>query len=194
MPEIKTSSSVSNKPKYIILILATLCIFVFLGYFIFNDRRDSPTEKESEHTNNESIQNINSSGTEAYTKCSICGRKFTGSGYEEVSTGVWRPSSEPFQSQICSPSCGKKASNQFNKAVDDLLDATGSTLCRNCNLGHYRNNYCDRCGAASPERVKESSSNLPKCFLCNGSGIERSTMGKGGRICPACDGSGFEKY
>ncbi len=61
MPEIKTSSSVSNKPKYIILIFATICILIFLGFFIFKDKRDSPIESKSEHSNKESIQNVNSS-------------------------------------------------------------------------------------------------------------------------------------
>lgn len=38
--------------------------------------------------------------------CNICGRKFVGRGYEERSTGLWVLVQEPYQSFICSKTCG----------------------------------------------------------------------------------------
>lgn len=38
--------------------------------------------------------------------CNICGKRFVGNGYTEVSTGLWQPTKEPLQSFICSRACG----------------------------------------------------------------------------------------
>ena len=38
--------------------------------------------------------------------CNICGKRFVGRGYTEVSTGLWQPTKEPLQSFICSRGCG----------------------------------------------------------------------------------------
>ncbi|WP_303317901.1 hypothetical protein Q4Q34_18490 [Flavivirga abyssicola] len=38
--------------------------------------------------------------------CNICGKRFVGRGYTEVSTGLWQLTKEPLQSFICSRGCG----------------------------------------------------------------------------------------
>lgn len=45
-------------------------------------------------------------GTSIKHTCNICGRRFVGRGYTEVSTGLWQLTNEPLQSFICSRGCG----------------------------------------------------------------------------------------
>ena len=131
-------------------------------------------------------------------KCNICGRTFSGDGYSESNDGVWRPCKYPYSSSICSAECGIKSTGQFNRAADNLINSGSSSLCSNCGLGHYQNGFCNRCGAASAERVNQSRSKSADCPMCKGTGIEKpmdaNSSGESGRICPTCGGTGKQSY
>lgn len=132
------------------------------------------------------------------TNCSICGKSFTGDGYCEDIDGQWKPCTSAYSGSICSEQCGLIASERANKVEQSINNTQYSERCTNCHLGYYRNGFCDRCGAASKERVKQSRENLPDCPLCKGTGIERpmgaNSSGESGRICPMCNGSGKTGY
>lgn len=66
--------------------------------------------------------NANNTNQESQTICSICGRKFTGRGYTEVSNGVWEPSDSQTYSQICSVSCGLKHTAKMNGLINSIPD------------------------------------------------------------------------
>jgi hypothetical protein len=136
---------------------------------------------------------------ESTTTCSICGKEFTGRGYHEVSEGQWELCQEPYQCQICSRQCGMIHNGKWNdilNEIDQNKNSSSNRFCKNCKFGVYRAGFCDLCGAATSEKVQEYKSRLPKCDLCNGTGIERPSgfSSESGRICPACDGSGHVNF
>lgn len=105
------------------------------------------------------------------TICSICGRKFAGNGYEEVSDGVWKTCSNQYQCQICSPSCGMKHTAKMNGIINSLPES--------------RQNRDDK--------IYEKN----VCSMCNGTGIEKNTShltDEYGRVCPMCDGKGVRTF
>ncbi len=118
--------------------------------------------------------------------CSICGNKFANRGYEEGTDGVWRELEDPYQGQICSPTCGRKHNEQFNDVAKkygvDLEEAESNTSSQ----GDYK--------MGNDERVYETNA----CSLCKGTGIETAkniaTGETDGRICPMCDGKGVRSY
>jgi DnaJ-class molecular chaperone len=105
-------------------------------------------------------ERLKSSSSEIhYTECAICGRKFKGNGYEEVSEGVWRECSDDKQSYICSRSCGLRQTAKLNSLVNRtssdnrIHESSVCSLCKGTgiekNTGHLSNEYgrvCPMCG------------------------------------------------
>lgn len=120
--------------------------------------------------------------------CNICGNDFVGRGYEEQMDGTWKELESPYTNQICSPSCGKKASGK----VDDVARKYGIELdeqnseTNSSSEGDYH--------MGNDGRVYENN----KCELCKGTGVETgrnvATGETQGRICPMCDGRGVRSY
>lgn len=52
--------------------------------------------------------------------CSICGIEFEGSGYEEVSNGIWEECNKPYQCQVCSIECGLEHTANMNGFVEQV--------------------------------------------------------------------------
>ena len=126
----------------------------------------------SKGSNAQSNEVTSSNSTVSTTICSICGRQFTGSGYEEVVEGIWKPCSNPqYLCQVCSPSCGMRHTAKMNGILNQL------------NIKNHSNDG----------RVYEKD----VCPLCKGTGIERpmnNLTNETGRICPMCDGRGVRSY
>ena len=77
--------------------------------------------KSIKEDNSKDVSDTKSNRTEAVKNtCTICNRQFEGTGYEEVSDGVWEPCKYPFQCFICSPACGMKHTNKMNKLMEDV--------------------------------------------------------------------------
>lgn len=100
--------------------------------------------------------------------CEVCGNQFSGNGYTEVSEDVWTKTQEPYQSFICSKSCGYRHTENWNKQ-----------------LSKY--------SSGSDGRIYDKDA----CGLCGGTGIEvsrSSLLGEQRRTCPMCDGKGRQSY
>ena len=182
------TSSISKDNSIGVKALFGIVLLFIIGIFIYKMNNHQGT---IESTNNPSTSTIRTD------KCNICGRTFIGDGYSEVTEGVWRPCEYPYTSSICSAQCGIKSTQNLNRAANNLFNSGSSSLCLNCGLGHYQNGYCDRCGAASAERVNQSRSKSTDCPLCKGTGIEMPmgvNSGETGRVCPMCDGTGKQSY
>jgi len=89
------------------------------------------SEDAYENINNDYLQKISDSLNfrgkytskqieEAVWNCSICGRRIYGRGFQEVSNGVWRPCKEPYQCQICSPECGMRHTQNWQKIEEQI--------------------------------------------------------------------------
>lgn len=62
--------------------------------------------------------------------CSVCDKKFTGNGYQEIEEGKWVPCDENIISSICSPACGKKHIEE----MDNIINATSYKPDDNCSF------------------------------------------------------------
>ena len=153
-------------------------------------------EEQSEQTTVESTEETlnNDSNTESSSTCNICGREFSGNGYEEQLDGSITELEYPYSNQLCSPSCARKAS----KNIDDVTNKYGidsnkssSSRCNRCS-GHYEDGFCNLCGGASPERVNQSNQNRANCEMCQGSKYVDGYDGV--KVCTVCNGSGKESY
>lgn len=79
--------------------------------------------KFKEYPNDDySILEITAIENESQTTCTICGTKFSGNGYEEVSSGVWSPCDSHSFSMICSENCGLKHTDKMNGIINSLPD------------------------------------------------------------------------
>ena len=171
----------------------------------FNNEKSKTIGPSFIHDNTNTVTNSSNDNSNPLTtssssniKCTICGSTFTGDGYCEDINGKWISCKYPHSSLICSEACGIKSTQQFNKAANDLINSQNSNRCTNCGLGHYVNGFCDQCGAASKERVRQSHEKKPDCPICKGTGIEKpmgaNSSGESGRICSMCGGAGKQSY
>jgi uncharacterized protein (UPF0333 family) len=168
--EIKSSLKQKKNltPAQIFLVLSFILIGGYLGISSQKSKiSDSSSSSTTQQQNNNNSESASNSTSTFY--CSVCGKQITGSGYEEVSNGVWQPCNYPYQCQICSPECGKKHTAEMNSLMDKV---------------------------ESQSTVKQG--NYPVCNLCHGTGIEKpmgaNSFGETGRICPMCNGTGYQKY
>lgn len=176
-------------------------VFLILSVGLITTGASSIKSTKSASSTINSLEDVNSSFDQKKSNtnsvrsatCNICGRTFTGNGYVEVSEGNWQLSKEPYLTSICSRACGMKHTRDINNLMNKT-NQISSSRCSNCGLGFYNNGFCNYCGAASAARVNESRSKLPRCGLCDGTGIEMGRRGEGGRICPMCDGTGRRGY
>ncbi len=172
-------------------------IFVsFLIVFFFFKCGGNNEQKQSEQTTVESTEETlnNNSNTESSSTCNICGREFSGNGYEEQLDGSITELEYPYSNQLCSPTCARKASQKLEDVADEYgidLNESSSSRCQRCS-GHYVDGFCNLCGGASPERVNQSNQNRANCEMCQGNKYVDGYDGF--KVCPVCNGTGKESY
>lgn len=169
-----------------------LILVGFLIIFFFVKCSGSKSETQSSESTNQSL--VKDSNTESTNTCNICGRVFSGNGYEEQIDGRITELSDEYQGYLCSPNCARKASQKLDDVADKYgIDANESSNsnCQRCS-GRYENGFCNICGGASPERVNESNLNRASCKMCQGNGYVEDYNGV--KTCPVCSGTGKESY
>jgi hypothetical protein len=166
---------------------------LIVGFIIcfFAIKCGSNYKKSSKETEEVDSTFVNDSTTVEETSnwnCSICGKTIQDRGYEEDMNGNWIPCEEPYQCQICSPSCGRKHVQNINSVARKYgveLDEQNNETSANTQGDYHMGN---------DGRIYENN----KCGLCKGSGIERgrniATGEEQGRICPMCEGRGVRTY
>lgn len=178
------------------LLLSYLIFFILFGSFFYykefylkNNKQSVPTTVEStEETLN------NDSNTESLSTCNICGREFSGNGYEEQLDGSITELEYPYSNQLCSPTCARKASQKIDDVADKYgidLNESSSSRCQRCS-GHYEDGFCNLCGGASSERVNQSNQNRANCEMCQGNKYVEGYDGV--KLCTVCNGTGKENY
>lgn len=144
-------------------------IILIVGLLLFsNDYSSLFAKVESQQTNEVKTSEAEITvATDETNVCDECGRRFHGRGFNEIYNGVWKETAEPYQSFICSKSCGLRHTQKFN----------------NSKSGYTTGN---------DGRIYDANA----CGLCNGTGIEvsRSSFGNTSRVCPMCDGRGRQSY
>lgn len=145
-------------------ILFVLCVCFIIFLFATNQYPKAQDIKDDDE-----VVFVNQETNNADSNiCDECGNRFYGNGYTEVSDGVWTKTEEPYQSFICSKSCGYRHTEKWNKQ-----------------LGKY--------SSSSDGRIYDKDA----CGLCGGTGIEvsrSSLLGEQRRVCPMCDGKGKQSY
>lgn len=160
------------------IIVVLVCVFS-LSYFYVNGKPEFMRQKTSfateeiqaEDTNSGENNNYqgdepsqNTSPTETNI-CQKCGNRFTGRGYTEIAHGVWRETKEPYQTFICSESCGSAHTRKWESVLGNKSDGKV-----------YDNEQCGMCEGTGIERNHSSMSN------------------EYGRTCPMCNGKGYQSY
>jgi hypothetical protein len=176
-------------------------VYIIIGFFIIGLWFWNSKNNSSDNNSNTGIDTLNTISTTdenisetSATVCKICGNKFNGDGYDKIG-GIWQKNTS-MQTELCSPSCAREQSEKMDKTYDDILEKNGyqkvfTKKCTNCN-GNYVDGFCERCGAASAEKVNEAYSNMPNCEWCGGTGFSDGYDGK--RICSVCNGKGKQTY
>ena len=164
-----------------------------------NQQQESKINSTEVENNNQTTNTQENPVENNENICAICERKFQGDGYCKGDDGNWRLCEYPYSGSICSVRCGKTSDKNLIDAASDLINAQKEgQRCKWCGMGYYRNGACTRCGTVPKEVQEIHNLNAPKCFLCNGTGIERpmgrNINGETGRICPACNGKGIETH
>lgn len=147
--------------------IIVFCV-IFILFIVNIKKQENPTEVTAPDTTT-----VNSTIETSSNTCSICGRNFSGNGYEEISEGVWQLCDNDHQSYICSTNCGRKHDMEMNRVLNKY----------NINTNSNRNDG----------RVYESNA----CSLCKGTGIESGRDINGdieSRVCPMCSGRGVRSY
>lgn len=172
------------------LLLSYFVFFTVFGAFFYYKEVYSKQENKKDPSFEEEviINESNTNSEESNWNCSICGKTIQDRGYEEDMDGNWIPCEEPYQCQICSPSCGRKHVQNINSVARKYgveLDEQNSESSSNTQEDYHMGN---------DGRVYENN----KCGLCKGTGIETgrnvATGETQGRICPMCEGRGVRSY
>ncbi len=178
------------------LLLSYLVFILIFGSFFYYKEFYLKQQKQSESQNVESIdESLNDdSNSVSTTTCNICGRAFSGNGYEKQLDGSIIELEYPYSNQLCSPSCARKASQKLDDVVDKYgidLEESSNTRCQRCN-GRYADGFCTLCGGASLDKVNQSNQNRANCQMCQGNKYVEGYDGV--KICPVCNGTGKENY
>jgi hypothetical protein len=184
------------KHSPLIYLKRSLIFISFLIVFFFVKCKGNNEEKQSEQTTVESTEETlnNDSNTELSSTCNICGREFSGNGYEEQLDGSITELEYPYSNQLCSPTCARKASQKIDDVANKYgieLNESSSSRCNRCS-GHYEDGFCNLCGGASPERVNQSNQNRANCEMCQGNKYVEGYDGV--KVCSVCNGTGKESY
>lgn len=165
-------------------VLAMLCVFIVL-FAVANQcdksASSSPTSVSNPTTENSKPPMMptkggadNESVTAETNICDVCGNRFTGRGYTEITHGEWRETEKPYQSFICSRTCGMQHTRNWEEKLKKLNTKTLPTQPTGYTRQDEENEMYDPCG------------------LCGGTGFESNRYGDE-RICPMCDGTGKRK-
>ena len=191
---IKKNMIMSQYIKYSSITLSRTIAFLSLFtivLFINCDRKEGELNQSLEITNQDlDSQEISKSPT----ICTICDKEFYGNGYEEQMDGSYKELSNDYQGFVCSPTCGREATNKIKKVASkygiDLKESVNSK-CERCS-GFYEDGFCNICGGASPERENESNQNKASCEMCQGD--KYIELNNGVKLCPVCEGTGKQSY
>lgn len=164
-------NNTNDKKKANLFINIEIIIAVLLGFFIWVEY----SNKSNLNDNNESTKNsnfypktstINNSQENILTTCKICGRSFSGDGYDKID-GVWQRNTN-MQTELCSSNC----------AMTDVQSSTSNRTQPNSN-GFFTD---------SDGELHQVS----PCGYCHHTGFIDS--GDGMQVCPICDGKGEKIY
>lgn len=149
--------------KLIVGILLVIGLTLAEKYYTYSSKPSTSYTMDEEY-NNSSITGSTPNEETTGGVCDICGKHFTGRGYEEVSEGVWEETKEPYQSFVCSRECGLKHTSSWEKLVGKKRDGR-----------IYEKEPCGLCNGTGIEEVHNS-------------------LGDVRRVCPMCHGKGYENY
>ena len=101
----------------------TLCFFCFL-FWATSEKKES---RENESTTTEMKEEKPTEWT-----CNICKTTFTHNGFELDENGNCKSLEEPMKGFLCSCKCAKEARGNFDKAYDDVMEATSYQADNDC--------------------------------------------------------------
>ena len=160
-----------------------ILLAVFLGVLIFfsnlnkNDKsKESTIDSTITSSENKPIENSS-------TKCIICGRIFSGDGYDKID-GVWQKNTN-MQTELCSQNCAMIEDQRQNQKYNTILQKHGypPINSQGSTSNHVQTNS-NGYFTGSDGQLHQSS----PCGNCHHTGY--INMGDGIQVCPMCNGRG----
>jgi hypothetical protein len=172
----------SNNNLILFIVIAGIIIF-FYNYDINSNTINS----------NDSIQDSKTTTTEELvenesTICTICGRNFTGDGYDKID-GVWQRNTN-MQTELCSQNCAMVEDQRQNQKYNDILVKHGYEPIDDSQSSSSNHSQPNGNGffTGSDGQLHQAS----PCGNCHHTGYVE--MGDGMQVCPMCDGKGEKIY
>ena len=180
-------SNNDNSLKNIFIIVGV--IMAFFIWTINKDKSSLDQNNISTPTIDTTSTQINNSQENYMTTCKICGRSFSGDGYDKID-GVWQRNTN-MQTELCSSNCAMIEGQRQDQKYNDILvkhgyapidfDAQSST---SNHAQPNRNGFF----TGSDGQLHQAS----PCGYCHHTGFIDS--GDGMQVCPMCDGKGEKIY
>ncbi len=156
---------------------------VFFGVLIFfsnlnkNDKsKESTIDSTTTSTENKAIENNS-------TKCLICGRIFTGDGYDKID-GVWQKNTN-MQTELCSQNCAMIEDQRQEQKYNSILEKHGyAPINSQGSTSNHAQPNSNGYFTGNDGQLHQSS----PCGNCNHTGY--IDMGDGMQVCPMCNGRG----
>lgn len=174
------NETVNNGKKIYTFFIILFCALI-LGLSI---KKDFPKEVKGESNNSTTSPTINSSSQKTTTVCKICGRNFTGDGYDKID-GVWQKNTS-LQTELCSQNCGMIEDQRMNQKYNRILVKHGYApidYSESSTSNHAQPNN-NGFFTGSDGQLHQAS----PCGNCNHTGF--INMGDGIQVCPMCNGKG----
>jgi 5-methylcytosine-specific restriction endonuclease McrA len=165
---------------------------VFIGvilFFFFQNNNNVVNDSNQ----NSSQDNTTKSSSDSYiesssTICKICGRNFTGDGYDKID-GVWQRNTN-MQTELCSQNCAMVEDQRQNQKYNDILVKHGYEPIDDSQSSSSNHAQPNSNGffTGSDGQLHQAS----PCGNCHHTGYVE--MGDGMQVCPMCDGKGEKIY
>jgi hypothetical protein len=173
------NSTEDHSAKFLVIILVIVGVLFFTFSINKSNNPNNNSAAQDTLSSSSSTPTIDNSSENTTTTCKICGRNFSGDGYDKID-GAWQRTSR-LQTELCSPNCASIDDQRQTQKYNQILEKHGYAPINNS--GHAQPNqngyFTDNNGQlhqASP------------CYNCRQTGYVE--MGDGIQACPMCNGKG----
>lgn len=184
MEKNNNSSNEDHSVKYfLIIIIIAVVLFTTFSINKSNNQNNNSTIQDtlSSSSSNPPIDNTSENTT---TTCKVCGRNFSGDGYDKID-GVWQRNSS-MQTELCSQNCAMIEDQRMNDKYNAILEKHGYAPIENSSGSNSTHAQPNKNGYFTDNNGQLHQAS--PCYNCRQTGYVE--MGDGIEKCPMCNGRG----